>query len=233
MNKYTMLSTGMLYDQESHILLKPSDLVSPYTVDIPFYMWTRRRLAGSWAEESKDGQILVNSTSIMLRDLTVTLTKKFGYGYIKFVDGKTGFDVNLTVETKKDMCGNRLQGAWLSVLKDDDPSSQRLSYIGLVNTLSFIQVPSLGKRSMAFCQEVFSYGVRSIKWRLRYHKKNLERQQYVFLCGFWGILLNDDMSFNSLVSLRTVSVPYLDIDKVLYTVDPSMVKTQMLIKYAA
>lgn len=95
----------------------------------------------------------------------------------------------------------------------------------------FETIPEHGKTDVSTIGvNSFSMGLSNNQWRVRYHGKTLNGECYAFVGGPWGILLSDDLKFDSLVYLSAVGNGTLVVEKVLYTVNPYIVKIMTLIK---
>lgn len=73
-------------------------------------------------------------------------------------------------------------------------------------------------------------GISSTKFGLMYKGKKLSRTSYAFLYGTWAILVSEKFEFDSLVFLNRVADDVLCIDKIVYSVNPYMVKIMLMIK---
>ena len=56
----------------------------------------------------------------------------------------------------------------------------------------------------------------------------LKKKYYVFVYNIFGIVLDDDLMFNSFVLFGATKSSSLHIDKVIYTIDPYILKLVML-----
>lgn len=73
-------------------------------------------------------------------------------------------------------------------------------------------------------QNWLSFGLTERKLEIEYKDKYIKRQLHAFIYGPIAILLDDELKFNSLVSLISVSDKCLAVRQFLYTVDTYMVK---------
>ena len=72
------------------------------------------------------------------------------------------------------------------------------------------------------------YGIHRKPWSVFYKGKELNGKSYAMLCGTWAILLGDDFSFDSIVTLDGVEDGKLSVDRVIYSINPYIVKIVML-----
>ena len=77
---------------------------------------------------------------------------------------------------------------------------------------------------------IFMYGVSDRQWEICYRGKKLNGSSYIVLCGTWGILLDDDLSFDSLVYLNGAAQDMLDVQEFAYTVNPYVMKARVLLQ---
>lgn len=75
---------------------------------------------------------------------------------------------------------------------------------------------------------VAAYGLPCKQYDVYFRGRKIAGTSYVFLFGPWGILLSDDLKFDSLVIFRGSKLGAVDIDKVLFTVNPIMTKFEFL-----
>lgn len=90
-----------------------------------------------------------------------------------------------------------------------------------VNGLSYNSILETSDRRFAF-------GLWNIQYRIFFREKKLEGTSYALLLGTYAILLKDDLSFDSLVTLGAVYKGELHINDIIYTVNPYVTKLKML-----
>lgn len=76
----------------------------------------------------------------------------------------------------------------------------------------------------------FAFGLSPNQYQVRYKGRVLNGKSYAMLFGAWGILLDDDLQFDSLVYLSRVSTDLLEVDKFGYSVNKYILKVMMLQK---
>lgn len=91
-----------------------------------------------------------------------------------------------------------------------------------VSTLGWMRTKAPSAKDMLY------FGIRYEPFSIFYKNRKLNGKSLALLCGTYAILLGDDFSFDSLVSLKTVSEQHLELDKVAYTVNPYLLKTVVL-----
>lgn len=73
-------------------------------------------------------------------------------------------------------------------------------------------------------------GLSHRQYEIVVNGKPLRGTCYALLLGTWAILLDDDLSFDSIAILRGVSTKSLEIEKFMYTVNPYIVKVMTLMR---
>lgn len=96
--------------------------------------------------------------------------------------------------------------------------------------IHFEHIAGLGsmRDSGGLARDKFCFGIKHTPYSVIYHGRKLEGSCYAFLCGTWAILLDDDLSFDSLVTLRDNAQSSLVVDKFLYTQNSYILKVLML-----
>lgn len=94
---------------------------------------------------------------------------------------------------------------------------------------AFNRIRGLGARNTLSAQGfIASLGLANNKYTLLFRGKKLSRQSYIFLLGTYGILLDDEFKFDSLVLLRSANHGVVDIDHIVYSVSTYMTKIMVL-----
>lgn len=93
------------------------------------------------------------------------------------------------------------------------------------NQSLFVPIQGLPKVDIRYhTEDTFSYGILPTQYTVMYRHKQLGGSCYALLCGPWGILLDDDFSFDSLVLLNGASQSILIVDRFLYTTNTYVIK---------
>ena len=72
------------------------------------------------------------------------------------------------------------------------------------------------------------FGIRDCEFDVTYNKRLLHDKYRAFVCGTWGILVDEELQFIALALFRSVSDEDLIVDKFVYTVNRRLVKEIML-----
>lgn len=75
---------------------------------------------------------------------------------------------------------------------------------------------------------VLAHGLIPAIYAVFYKGRQLSGMTLAFMCGTWGILLKDDLSFDSFVVFKSYTPSSLEVDKFIYTVNPYITKLAML-----
>lgn len=76
----------------------------------------------------------------------------------------------------------------------------------------------------------FYYGVSRQQYEICYKDKMLSGKCYALLCGAFAVLLDDDMSFDSLAILKGADVEKLTVERFVYSRNSYVVKMMTLLK---
>lgn len=120
-----------------------------------------------------------------------------------------------------------LDGVRYSYTKDGSLEKHFTNFEGRLEPVRDLVVP---KKYKDLTNVAVQIGISSTKFGLMYKGKKLNRTSYAFLYGTWAVLVNDKFEFDSLVFLNRVADGTLCIDKVVYSVNPYMVKIMLMIK---
>lgn len=74
-------------------------------------------------------------------------------------------------------------------------------------------------------------GIRHAPFRIKYRGRPTKVYCYAFMYGTWAILFNYDFMFDSVVLLRGADKEFLDIERIVHTVNSKLVKAKMLLRY--
>lgn len=94
----------------------------------------------------------------------------------------------------------------------------------------FHHISELGDLQQTYGTELYMFGIDQHQFPIRYHGRELNGQSYIFICGPWGILLDDDLSFDSLVCLNSIRRGHIDIAHIAYTTNSYMMKVKVMMK---
>lgn len=93
----------------------------------------------------------------------------------------------------------------------------------------FNRVPGLAKMPPQIpCPDEFYYGISERQYDILYKGHKLNGRSYAMLFGTWGILLSDDLKFDSFALFRGVSHEQLIVEQFVFTVNPYVVKAMTL-----
>ena len=207
-------------------------------IEVPFYLWYFKGADNHiWRMNDVQNVVFTKTDTIELNGLSVKLPgHDYKRGDIVFYDTaqKRQRELTITVQllTGGSSHGIVLHGASFGWVLDDDYKELLLQY-HQPNWVApnFCHVASLGRiNSGAIGLNTFSFGVNQEKYIVRYRGKKLNGSCYALLCGPWGILLDDDLQFDSLVILNGCTSAVLEIERVAYTVNPYVTKMVMLVR---
>lgn len=245
--RYLQCNKRHYIDKDTFKFVSEAERVRPFETDVPFYFWNfneRDEHSVATGFESV-GSKLQNVYSVyrrtyclQLNKLAVSFTNGYNIALIKFFDTSLGGEITIEVNTNFNTVVTNARGR------------NRVKIIGVDHTLSsgsstqkyhtkygsgplaeklFARVPN------HYFQEangvgMFSYGIKGTQYPIEYKGKTLNGTCYALLCGSWAVLLGDDMTFDAIVSLSSVSFEKLCIERILYTTNTYLLKVMTLIK---
>lgn len=222
----------------------------PFEILVPFFFWdfdeeTEHKVISNF---SKYGNLFKNEVSVYkkvekieLRHLRVELQRGYKPATIEFLDEKTHswqhLDLLVTSDTRpKGTSSRELQALDFICHVGDRKLSHHIDF-RVPNTyfmtsgesVRFRWIDLLGKKEApVYTNQQFSYGIRYEQLNVEYRHKKLDGKSYALVVGPWCILLKDDLSYDSLATLRGTAQHTLYIDKFIHTVNPYIVKVIML-----
>ena len=214
MHKYLMVSEKHYLDRDNMKLLTLSKLKSPYVVEKAFYL------------ENVSNSILYlnNITFKYINDLEFEFIfynrkdkKRHTFHvlseYLLFINSANIFDDIAHIYLDSDN--------FCDIIYEKHIASKMLCKIsGLVN-----KACGNGILSAYLNKGLLGY---KLELTYPYFMSPLKKKYYVFVYNIFGIVLDDDLMFNSFVLFGATKSNSLHIDKVIYTIDPYILKLVML-----
>lgn len=255
--KYIQLCKNGYLDCRDYQFVPEEKRIRAWNVDVPFYLWTfnepdiHKDVYGVGFNNGR----MMNTCSFWRKLYELELNKleiKFGRGYIpstiQFINPKTNEWETLELLATSDTSGFafgdeskmltgidfRLEVAGNGPVTTHvqlDEGRMHHNMFGQKEDVAVIfnRIVSLGcQEAPKYSNHQFSYGVRSLKYAVMYHKQKLEDLYLALVAGPWAILLNDDFSFNTLCYLRGISANTLFVEKFAYTVSTKILKASVL-----
>lgn len=246
MNFYSQVSSQWAIDKENKQFVSLAKRRTPYTMDVPFFLWEYKDICDRFPVtgfESNAGT-LKNVHSCLKRSLCVELNElrvdfynvsPFSAG-VKFYDKRLSKELSFELDAKPDERviksprGNKLRGIsgvdytlyaggktvrYRTDFGPQSPPDQDFRYIS-----------GLGKGTHP--KKQFSYGVSPMEYTVTYHGEELGGTSLALVCGPWAVLLDDDLSFDTLVLLRGARSGILDVDRFVYTTNLYVLKLMVL-----
>lgn len=216
--KYLQASNEYLIDRKTWKFVKSKDAIEPKEVLVPSFLWglgEKKWLAYNWG-------IVKEADWIRLHNLRIKLF--IGGAKIAFADKTIGKTRAIDMSELVHLNAPKVTFGWMM----DDLFRRHIVHYNEFD--SYGAVPGLYVRQL-HGQSRFrcSSGISHEKYSITYRHNVLDLRCYAFLCGTWGILLTDDLQFDSLVAINRSSLGYLCIDKVMYSVNPLLVKASVLL----
>lgn len=243
---YLFASKRFLIDKSTHQFIPITRKLSSLEIDIPFYFWESAR-----SLLRNRTHLLHRTHRIQLNGCSVEFTKFMCKGemplldshsaLIKYSSGQTTESYHMNV---KPTFGN------INYIDMNDTQLRCVDYViwkdmGSVPDFSsdFFGTPTSAlprfnclydmgyvKTQYNAVSDMFFYGLSDQQYQVCYRGKKLNGKSYVMMCGTWGVLLGDDLSFDSIVSFCGVEDGCLYIDNILHTINPYIIKVKTLVK---
>lgn len=229
--KYLQACKKFLLEKETFMFVKEQDIGRPYWIDVPFYLW--QFLDKSDTEyttdvvQTQDGLQSVASIrrkvyNISLNGIDIAFADKYSDVIIKFRDNEKDIECRIVVNGYSIEQSGNVSGVDYSVsvngVQEDIESKFESEPLG---DFRFLKVPHLGLRDLQrFGRNKLCAGLSPSQFEVYYKGFRLGGTCYAYICGTWAILLDDDMTFDTLVLLSSISSIKLDVDRFVYTVNP-------------
>lgn len=251
--QYLQCSSQWLLGKQDYKFVTMSGKVNPCEIDVPEFFWeygqdSEHRVGVGFANENGK---LVNRYSVLrpvkcisLNGLEVNFTAGFKYANILLFDRIKQANVAITLDVVPNVVSlnakngrqmRRLSGISYNMDASGDVQSYYQQYTSKgAPAASFTGVAGLAKAEDTFNgQYKFCYGLPHTPFAVKYKGKELNGKCYALICGSWGILLDDDMSFDALVCFNMVKGQQsliLGISKFLYVTNTYLIKVMTLTK---
>lgn len=227
-----------LLDLESFNFIQDSKKLGNASISVPFFLFDDT-VRGS------DNPNLWGVADFTLRNLHIEFPdENYSQGKIKYKDKASGREVSLFLRCQLHYSGSNVFGVGYSKLLIDGKSlGPHITAFGDNGIYNFQNIAGLGwysglrRRADGYAggyvggiQTSLPYGLLPQQFKVRYKGKELCGTSFVFIAGTWGILLDDDLSFDSLVLFKEVSQRAVVVDKFVHTVNPYVVKVMTLSK---
>lgn len=233
---YTQGSCSYLIDRSTYQFVPLGKQSAADEITVPFYFWWHPKGVGNRVESNSG--IRVRSNKVRLNRLEVSFTKDYSHCLIDFWDkAKGGFSkimVESSYSVQQIMRNGKKVRKMYGVQYDiaiNDKSSRVFSAFDtkLHPVYDFHWVVDLGHAPDKVPNK-FSYGVCPEQYSIIYNYKELSGKTLAMLCGPFAILLDDDLTFDSLVLLKGAKTSELCVDRFVYTVNSYIMKIMMLSK---
>lgn len=236
---YELVSKSYVVDMDSWQFYKVTGSMDLPGVRIPYYM-----------EQLRDGAKLSNLFDQGKRSMAVELngfSVEFAEGYRasrrylfggnqKAIIRHAGKELELWIRPKISYPRDGRVKAWISdVNYEFDDGSRKSSFSTLHSGgwrhQSFFNIQGLVRTKIRYqTEDELCFGVLPTQYDVLYKEKQLGGKCYALVLGTWGILLDDDLSLDSVVILRGASQSILNVEKFLYTVNSYVMKFIVLAK---
>lgn len=237
--RYLQADKEWLLSLDSYEFVRIQDRIKPAEVLVPFYLWDFPESMRHFYVPKVGAEpcVFQNCNQVALNKLTFTFESGMKSVVFAFYDilkkdwSCVRLRSNITLSTYTPSIGQQLTGVEYDIKFDDVAKAVQCKFTRPVKTsVRFHPVDLLDNREvLGMCDDMFSYGVLHIPYRVVYRGRELSGKSYAMLCGYWAVLLDDTMAFDSFVFLNGVSGNVLFIEKFVYTVNSYVVKMRTLL----
>lgn len=222
-------------DMDTFKFVTAPERVKPFNVDVPWYLWAKQSSRQHYIPHPE-----LNSSSILsmvhkfdLKDMTIHFKRTYRDASMMFWDKIKHCLVDLSIQCGPCLINQGTQftnitGVDYHILVDYVGSAYHTEIpiqgrpFSLVSDLSHNAIPNYGGNE--FCM-----GLRPNPYEVRYKGRVLNGESLALLCGVWAVLLDDDLSFDTLVLLEGVDYDRLFVSAFPYTTNPYILKVKTLI----
>lgn len=240
MPAYQQCSTRVLMDKTTYDFVPIDKRVEPCKIEVPFYFWTygegaRTHVTVSNKRFSRQVQsVFCRNNLVELNGTLIQFTQGYRFASVSFY--AASINKVLTIDLSASPTYTAIfddQGERLHVINGmhygvriDDRLQKFDTKFGAGNTGDFIGIPTLGQFPGG--GKVFSFGLSNETYNVEYRGIVLNGTSLAFIAGPYGVLLNDDLSFDTFVLFKSVKPGNLIVDKFIYTTNPYIVKIMTL-----
>lgn len=233
-----MVNKSHLIDNMTFSFVPFSRRTNPFEVYIPAFYWEYPEGRQHIEYISRAGQVIQNvytrTDSLYLNQLEVVLQLGYKNAQIAFKNEAVGGYTVIRIDAfprpsyvhKAGQSRNTVGSIDYRVIIDgvqkDYKSTIRHMEIGSTT------VPAL-TRIIGSGDDWFVFGISPHPHEVKYRGRLLDGRSYALICGPWAILLTDDLRFDSLACLSLVQDRKLYVDRFLYTVNPYITKSILLV----
>lgn len=242
---YLLANTRYVIDTSTWQFVYSLEGFGPCAVDIPYYFWEHAKSILKHPDN-----VLKRTQLIALNNLDVEFTALwrqkgdmaiFDYHTVRlsFIHGGKQETWYLNVNpvfgntSYSRMTDTQLRGVDYEFWRGDgERQKARSDFFDIEDRPIFERISTLSwvRPSISSVRSCPHFGISHDKYLVWYRSKQLRGSCYALLCGTWAILLDDDFSFDSLVSLKSASDGRLYIDQIMATVNPYVVKIKTLVR---
>lgn len=246
MSSYLQVGTNWMIDKKTLKLVpfsRLSKLHTPYLLEVPFFMWEYPDFNDRFPITGFDniGGAFQNrhSTVRYTTDLELNRLKiSFPGGqsqqaYISFFDKHENKDFQFelvssdkrgVIWTKKGSQQNQVTGVDYTLTTVSGKSVKYSTDFGLLDCIGphFRPITGLAKDNR------YSYGLTPNQFKVRYMDEELNGTSLAIVFGHWAILLEDDLTFDTLVLLKGAKSDELNVERFVYTTNVYILKIMLL-----
>ena len=224
MQRYIQTAYWWLLDPKTWKFIEWGRQITPCRVDTPFYLWNHGSAKGSRVSDGKREWYRIKT--IQLNGFKVKMESSYKRGEIMLGNGMQ-FIVGCYPKRRHNYNGSvTVIGCDFSVSFDKEPIVFTSMYDA---EYSFVHVTELGQVAEdGRIRDSFSYGLLPSRYVICYRGRQMRLERYVLVCGSWAVLLTDDMQFETLCALGGMTNSVLNINRVIYTLNPYIVKAMTL-----
>lgn len=238
--RYLQADKCHLLNLETFEFLFLEERVKPALVDVPYWFWNYNESSRHFvlSDRNKPPCELKKTSQVRLNNLVMKSHRGYAKVCVQFLDEKTNAFRKIELYSAprsgpwvKDK-GQTVVGVDFTIAEGDLPEMKTYCLFSdqVPGDIRFRPLRGLDNREILGSKnEELSLGLRYEPFEVIYKSRKLHGKSYALICGYWGILLSDDMKFDSLVAFEGVSEQTLYVNRFLCTVNPYVVKILTLL----
>lgn len=223
--KYWICADGWLMDIDDFVFVRDAERQGGCDIQVPYFFWNA-------SLKYQKHEFYRRVWGFDLRDLHVAMpSESYKHSIFKFYDKVRKEDVAIELRCTQlykwqDIIGIKYNQIFIGdtvksyeTLFSDERGVGAFYHIdGL--TMDSGQARGIDKR--------YPHGLTPKQFHVKYQGRMLNGTSYVLFCGPYGVLLDDDLSFDSFALFDGANNDYVTVDRFVYTVNPYVMKLMML-----
>jgi hypothetical protein len=239
--KYEAISKAHYLDKQTFKIVEKSRLKTPNIIEYPYYLSSSNKKSATGLQIQNgvlknDFNISEESSSLMLNNLRIDYDKKLCMYTIEFYDSRQKSRHTIKIhdlEYKTELTGTTFVSDFNISFDGSEPKF--FSYIIKDPLFKLYKIRNLTQKevysSINSSSVTLNTGLLGTQYNIEFRGRRLDGKCYCFLNKQWGILLQDNLSFDALFFVEgCYSGNRIEVKDFIYTSNPYLIKCMMLWK---